>query len=121
MTPSFGWPPSGRGGKFSEATTPGFRRGARATALEGSTMIFMRSQTRRAVEIISSSVTSRMRSTWRRKMAKVRGEREAQAVGNGVAGVLGLQRSGGERPVSVIGAGGLAADDSNVLSNALGA
>src|SRR5205823_4435730 len=44
----------------------------------------------------------------------------AEAVGNGVAGILGLQRSGSQGPVSVVGAGRLAADDSNVSSNAFG-
>ena len=49
-----------------------------ATALEGSMMIFMRSQTSRAAEMISSSLTRRMRSTWRRRMANVRGESDAR-------------------------------------------
>src|SRR5215467_12517527 len=49
-----------------------------------------------------------------------RGKGSAQAVGNGVAGILRLQRSGGQGPVSIIGAGRFAAEDSNILSNAFG-
>src|SRR6266852_2896194 len=78
ITPSFGGLPSGRFERLREATTPGLRSGAMATALEGSMMIFMRSQTRRAAEIISSSLTRRMRSAYLRRIAKVRGEREAR-------------------------------------------
>src|SRR6266850_616548 len=62
MIPSLGAGPSGRLGRLREARTPGLSKGAIATALEGSMMIFMRSQTRRAAEMISSSLTSRMRS-----------------------------------------------------------
>ncbi len=62
ITPSFGGPPAARFGRFKDATTPGFSNGAIATALDGSMMIFMRSQTRRATEMISSSLTRRMRS-----------------------------------------------------------
>jgi len=40
MTPSFGALPSERFERLRDATTPGFRRGATATALEGSMMIF---------------------------------------------------------------------------------
>src|SRR2546429_4504810 len=78
MTPSLGGLPSERGGRLRDLTAAGLSRGASATELEGSTMIFIRSQTRRAVAIISSSLTSRMRSTCLRKIAKVRGEREAR-------------------------------------------
>src|SRR5713101_8250899 len=63
ITPSFGAPPSGRFGRFKDSTTPGLSKGAIATALDGSMMIFMRSQTRRAAEMISSSLTRRMRPT----------------------------------------------------------
>src|SRR5713101_9346455 len=63
ITPSFGASPSARFGRFKDATTPGLSKGAMATALDGSMMIFMRSQTRRAAEMISSSLTRRMRST----------------------------------------------------------
>ena len=48
-----------------------------------------------------------------------RRERSPQAVGDGVAGFEGLERSRSERAVGVVGVGGLAADDSNVLANAL--
>src|SRR2546430_1395260 len=79
MTPSLGGLPSERGGRLRDLTAAGLSRGASATELEGSTMIFIRSQTRRAVAIISSSLTSRMRSTCLRKIAKVRGERDRKS------------------------------------------
>src|SRR5260370_41562744 len=63
ITPSFGKPPSARFARFRDATTPGLSNGAMATALDGSMMIFMRSQTSRAAETISSSLTNRIRST----------------------------------------------------------
>src|SRR6266852_4573816 len=78
ITPSFGAPPSVRLDRFKEATTPGLSKGAMATALDGSMMIFMRSQTSRAAEMISFSVTRRMRSTWRRRIANVGGASEAR-------------------------------------------
>ena len=54
--PSFGGAASGRGGRSSVATVPGFRGGAMATAEDGSMMIFMRSQTVRMAAMISSSL-----------------------------------------------------------------
>src|SRR5260370_8877560 len=68
ITPSFGAPPSGRFGRSRLATVPARSRGARATAEDGSMMIFMRSQTRRVVPMISSPLTGAIRPTSPRRI-----------------------------------------------------
>src|SRR5713101_5017158 len=60
ITPSFGAPPSVRFGRSSLAPLPARSRRATAPAEHRSMMIFMRSQTRRVVAMISSSLTSRL-------------------------------------------------------------
>src|SRR6266404_3242880 len=56
IMPSFGGALAARGGRPRLATLPGSSRGARATAEEGSMMIFIRSQTVRMALMIWSSL-----------------------------------------------------------------
>ena len=52
---------------------------------------------------------------------RARGERSAQAIGDGVARLQRLQRAGGQRTVSIIRALRLASEHASVCANPLGA
>src|SRR6202012_4757586 len=78
ITPSLGFPPSGRAGRFRAATAPGLRSGAIATAEDGSMTILRRSQMKRIAEMISASLTRRTPARFSRRIANVRGESDAR-------------------------------------------